>query len=53
MGLLRMLTDRGTEYYGKLEQHDYELYLGINEVEHTKTKTYFYKLMASVSVSTR
>lgn len=34
-----MLTDRGTEYCGKLETHDYELYLGINSIEHTKTKT--------------
>jgi len=38
MGLIRILTDRGTEYCGKLEQHDYELYLGINGIEHTKTK---------------
>jgi len=37
--LLRMLTDRGTEFCGKLETHDYELYLGANEIEHTKTKT--------------
>lgn len=36
--LLRMLTDRGTEYCGKVEQHDYELYLSINDIEHTKTK---------------
>ena len=38
VGLLRMLTDRGTEYCGKVEQHDYELYLAINDIEHTKTK---------------
>ena len=38
MNLLRMLTDRGTEYCGKVEQHDYELYLAVNEIEHTKTK---------------
>jgi transposase InsO family protein len=38
MGILRMLTDRGTEYCGKAEQHDYQLYLAINEIEHTKTK---------------
>ena len=36
--LLRMLTDRGTEYCGKLETHEYELYLGVNDIEHTKTK---------------
>jgi transposase InsO family protein len=38
VGLLGMLTDRGTEYCGKVEQHDYELYLAINDIEHTKTK---------------
>ena len=38
MGLIRILTDRGTEYCGKAEQHDYQLYLAINEIEHTKTK---------------
>lgn len=36
--LLRMLTDRGTEFCGKPESHDYELYLAINDIEHTKTK---------------
>lgn len=38
MGVLRMLTDRGTEYCGKAEQHDYQLYLAINDIDHTKTK---------------
>lgn len=36
--VLRILTDRGTEYCGKVEQHDYQLYLALNEIEHTKTK---------------
>lgn len=36
--LLRMLTDRGTEYCGKVEHHDYELFLAVNDIEHTKTK---------------
>ena len=36
--MLRILTDRGTEYCGKAEQHDYQLYLAINDIEHTKTK---------------
>lgn len=36
--MLRILTDRGTEYCGKLEQHDYKLYLTINDIDHTKTK---------------
>ncbi len=38
MNILRMLTDRGTEYCGKVEHHDYELYLAVNNIEHTKTK---------------
>ena len=36
--VLRILTDRGTEYCGKAEQHDYQLYLAINDIDHTKTK---------------
>ena len=36
--LLRILTDRGTEYCGKPEYHEYELYLHIEGIEHTKTK---------------
>ncbi|EYE31924.1 integrase core domain protein [Escherichia coli 1-110-08_S1_C2] len=39
--MLRILTDRGTEYCGKVEQHDYQLYLAINDIEHTKTKAMF------------
>ena len=38
MGVLRMLTDRGTEFCGRADQHDYELFLAVNEIEHTKTK---------------
>lgn len=36
--LLRILTDRGTEYCGKVERHDYQLYPAVNDIEHTKTK---------------
>lgn len=36
--MLRILTDRGTEYCGKQDQHDYQLYLAINDIDHTKTK---------------
>jgi transposase InsO family protein len=36
--MLRILTDRGTEYCGRAETHDYQLYLAINDIEHTKTK---------------
>lgn len=38
MGVLRILTDRGTEFCGRAEHHDYELYLAVNDIEHTKTK---------------
>ena len=38
MGLIRVLTDRGTEYCGRPESHDYQLYLALNDIEHTKTK---------------
>lgn len=38
--LLRILTDRGTEYCGKPENHAYQLYLGIENVDHSKTKAY-------------
>jgi len=38
MGILRILTDRGTEYCGSLETHDYQLFLGVCGIEHTKTK---------------
>ncbi len=36
--LLRILTDRGTEYCGKREHHEYQLYLTIEDIDHTKTK---------------
>ena len=36
--VLRVLTDRGTEYCGNRDQHDYQLYLSVNDIEHTKTK---------------
>ena len=32
------LTDRGTEYCGRADRHDYQLFLAINDIEHTKTK---------------
>ena len=36
--MVRIMTDRGTEYCGKPESHDYQLYLALNDIEHTKTK---------------
>lgn len=37
--LLRILTDRGTEYCGKIEHHEYQLYLSLEDIDHSKTKT--------------
>lgn len=36
--ILRMLTDRGAEFNGRPENHEYELYLQLEEIDHTKTK---------------
>lgn len=36
--VLRMLTDRGTEYSGKVENHDYQLYLVLEGIDHSKIK---------------
>ena len=37
--LLRILTDRGSEYCGNREHHEYELYLDLENIEHTRTRT--------------
>jgi transposase InsO family protein len=36
--LVRILTDRGTEYCGSPDHHQYELYLAIENIDHTRTK---------------
>ena len=36
--ILRVLTDRGTEYCGSLDRHAYQLYLQLQDIEHTRTK---------------
>lgn len=36
--LLRILTDRGTEFCGAREHHEYQLYLALENIDHTKTK---------------
>jgi transposase InsO family protein len=36
--LLRMLTDRGTEYCGNREHHEYQLYLALEDIDHSKTR---------------
>ena len=36
--LLRILTDRGTEYCGSLQHHEYQLYLAVENLDHSRTK---------------
>src|SRR6201994_4946054 len=36
--LLRILTDRGTEYCGQREHHEYQLYLAVENIDHSRTK---------------
>ena len=36
--LLRVLTDRGTDYCGSIQPHEYQLYLAIANIDHSKTK---------------
>ncbi len=36
--LLRVLTDRGTEYCGAREHHEYQLYLAVENIDHTRTQ---------------
>lgn len=40
MKLQRVLTDRSSEYSGSLQTHSFELYLAVEDIEHTKTRTY-------------
>src|SRR5688500_2345512 len=36
--LKRVLTDRGTEYCGQADRHPYELYLALEDIDHSRTK---------------
>ncbi len=38
VSLLRILTDRGTKYCGNREHHEYQLYLAIEDIDHSKTR---------------
>ena len=40
IAILRILTDRGTEYCGNLEHHEYQLYLALEDIDHTKTRAW-------------
>ena len=37
--LQRVLTDRGTEFCGAHDRHEYELYLAVEDIDHTRTRT--------------
>jgi len=53
ISLLRMLTDRGTEYCGNPEHHEYELYLALEDIDHTRTQTQSPRPMGSASGFTK
>jgi transposase InsO family protein len=36
--LLRIMTDHGTEYCGARDYHEYQLYLAVEDIDHTKTR---------------
>ena len=36
--VLRILTDRGTEFCGRHDEHPYQLFLAVNDIDHTKTR---------------
>ncbi len=48
--LLRLLTDRGSEYCGNPERHEYELYLAIEDIDHSRTKTKSNRQVLFVSI---
>ena len=35
----RVLTDRGSEFCGVHDRHEYELYLAVENIDHARTKT--------------
>ena len=48
--VLRVLTDRGSEYCGNREHHEYELYLDLEDIDHTKMKA---KLPQTIGICER
>jgi Winged helix-turn helix len=49
----RVLTDRGTEYCGNPESHDYELYLAVEDIDHTRTASPSARRSIAASTSCR
>lgn len=39
VSVLRILTDRGSEYCGNREHHEYALYVDLEAIDHSRTKT--------------
>ena len=39
LGISTILSDNGREFCGRLDQHPYELFLQLEEIDHTKTRT--------------
>lgn len=46
--LLRILTDRGTEYNGAIENHEYQLYLAIEDIDHSKTNGIYERFQQTI-----
>src|SRR5215471_612877 len=51
--LLRVLTDRGSEFCGNPERHEYELYLAVEDIDHSRPRPRARRPTASVSAFTR
>ena len=49
--LIRILTDRGAEFCGKPETHDYPLSLALNDIEHTMASGFSELLSIIFSIS--
>lgn len=47
------LTDHGTEYCGRAERHDHQLYLALDDIDHTKTMARKLQTTESANGSTR
>jgi hypothetical protein len=48
----RVLTDRGTEYCGNPQSHEYELYLAVENIDHTRPRLAARRQTVSASGST-
>ena len=51
--MIRIFTDRGTEFCGNPEHPAYQLYLAVENIDHTRTKAYSLKPMVYEKDSTK